>query len=192
MRHDDLVPEGPFGEYTGYMGAETNSYRVDLTCVTHRNNPIYQAFLSQMPPSESSCIRQVGREAALLHHLTSSLGLPVTGVHVPESGAAGAFVIIAMRNARSGQVRQAVLGSLAHDPSMGKFTIVVDDDIDIRDTGDGELGALVSGAACARRLGDLGSAGGAARSVAGAGSCAAARCATETIEQACNRRHQEA
>jgi UbiD family decarboxylase len=30
-------------------------------------------------------------------------------------------------------VRQAVLGILAYDPTLGKFTIVVDDDIDIRD-----------------------------------------------------------
>jgi 4-hydroxy-3-polyprenylbenzoate decarboxylase len=133
VRHDDLVPEGPFGEYTGYMGPDTRSYRVELACVTHRNDPIYQAFLSQMPPSESSCIRQVGREAALLHHLVRALGLPVTGVHLPEAGAAAAFVVIAMRNPRLGQARQAVLGSIAHDPSMGKFTIVVDDDIDIRD-----------------------------------------------------------
>jgi 4-hydroxy-3-polyprenylbenzoate decarboxylase len=133
VRHDDLVPEGPFGEYTGYMGPDTKSYRVDLACVTHRHNPIYQAFLSQMPPSESSCIRQVGREAALLHHLKSALGLPVTAVCVPESGASAAFVVIALRNPRPGQARQAAYGSLAHDPSMGKFTIVVDDDVDIRD-----------------------------------------------------------
>jgi len=43
VRHDDLVPEGPFGEYTSYMGPATQSYRVDLTCVTHRNKPIYRA-----------------------------------------------------------------------------------------------------------------------------------------------------
>jgi UbiD family decarboxylase len=133
VAHDDLVDEGPFGEYTGYMGPATKSYRVDLTCVTHRNSPIYQAFLSQMPPSESSCIRQVGREAAVLHHLRTALGLPVTDVHLPESGASAAFVIISLRNPRPGQARQAVCGAMAHDPSLGKFTIVVDDDVDIRD-----------------------------------------------------------
>jgi UbiD family decarboxylase len=86
-----------------------------------------------MPPSESSCIRQIGREAALLHHLKDALGLPVADVHLPDSGAAAAFVIIAMQRVRPGQARQVVLGALAHDPTMGKFTIVVDDDIDIRD-----------------------------------------------------------
>jgi UbiD family decarboxylase len=133
LRHEDLVDEGPFGEFTGYMGPATKAYRVDLTCINHRNNPIYQAFLSQMPPSESSGIRQVGREATLFHHLSHSLGLPVTDLHLPESGAAAAFIIIAMHQPRLGQTRQAILGALAHDPTMGKFTIVVDDDIDIRD-----------------------------------------------------------
>ncbi len=133
LRYDDLVHEGPFGEYTGYMGAEANAFRMEITCLTHRDDPIYQAFLSQMPPSESSCIRQVGREAALKHHLVDVLGLPVTDVHLPESGAAAAIVVIAIRKDRAGQPRQAILGALAHDPSLGKMTIVVDDDIDIRD-----------------------------------------------------------
>lgn len=133
LGHDDLEPEGPFGEYTGYMGPAAQSYRVEVSCLTHRHQPIYQAFLSQMPPSESSCIRQVGREAALSHHLRNVLGLPVSDVHVPEAGAAAAMVVIALRPDRAGQARQAILGALAHDPTMGKFTIVVDDDIDIRD-----------------------------------------------------------
>ena len=133
VKHDDLVPEGPFGEYTGYMGPDTKSYRMDVACVTHRDAPIYHAFLSQMPPSESSCIRQVGREAALRHHLVEVLGLPVTEVCVPESGASAAFIVIALKSPRPGQARQAILGALAHDPTMGKFTIAVDDDIDVRD-----------------------------------------------------------
>ncbi len=133
LSHDDLEPEGPFGEYTGYMGPEANAFHMEIACITHRNEPVYQAFLSQMPPSESSCIRQVGREMALKHHLVSNLGLPVTDVHLPESGAAAAIIIIALSKDHAGQSQQAILGALGHDPSLGKFTIVVDDDIDIRD-----------------------------------------------------------
>jgi UbiD family decarboxylase len=54
FRPNFLEQEGPFGEYPGYMGPRAMSYVMDITCITHRNNPIYQAFLSQMPPSESS------------------------------------------------------------------------------------------------------------------------------------------
>jgi len=62
--------EGPFGEYTGYMGVHGLAPVIELTCMTRRRNPLYQAFLSQMPPSESSCIRSVGRAAALRRHLS--------------------------------------------------------------------------------------------------------------------------
>ena len=86
VKADDLIEEGPFGEYTGYMGPKAMAYKVDVQCLTHRHKPIYQAFLSQMPPSESSCIRMVGREATLLHHLKKTLGLPVVDVHLPELG----------------------------------------------------------------------------------------------------------
>ncbi|MEK7354205.1 MAG: UbiD family decarboxylase, partial [Chloroflexota bacterium] len=61
---DALEREAPFGEFTGYMGARTFSPFFNITCITHRKKPIYNAFLSQFPPSESSKLRQIGFEAA--------------------------------------------------------------------------------------------------------------------------------
>src|SRR4029450_7053839 len=84
IRHGVREDEGPFGEYTGYMGASGLSAVVEVNCITRRPRPVYQAFLSQMPPSESSCIRSVGRSAGLLRHLRDVLGLPVTDVHFTE------------------------------------------------------------------------------------------------------------
>src|SRR2546421_5211636 len=81
-------PEGPFGEYTGYMGASGPSFVIEVTAITHRVDPIYQAFFSQMPPSESSCIRGTGRDVALFKHLTRDLRLPVRDVHLLEAGGA--------------------------------------------------------------------------------------------------------
>src|SRR5439155_141627 len=77
--------EGPFGEYTGYMGSSGPSFVIEVTAITHRTDPIYQAFFSQMPPSESSCIRGTGRDVALLKHLKRDLRLPVRDVqaHLP-------------------------------------------------------------------------------------------------------------
>ena len=39
--------EGPFGEYTGYMGPAGPDSVFHIKCMTFRNNPIYQAFISQ-------------------------------------------------------------------------------------------------------------------------------------------------
>lgn len=125
--------EGPFGEYTGYMGESGQNYVVQVTAVTFRNDPIYQVFVSQMPPSESSCIRRLGRSMTIFKHLRDTLGLSVTDVNFPESSGAGPFLIIAIKKTYEGQPLQAMHGAWSVDPSLGKFTIVVDDDIDVRD-----------------------------------------------------------
>ncbi|MDH3445662.1 MAG: UbiD family decarboxylase, partial [Deltaproteobacteria bacterium] len=128
-----LEEEGPFGEYTGYMGPKSMSYKVDVQCLTYRNNPIFQAVSSQMPPSESSCIRSIGRESALHKHLAEDLRLPVRDVHLFESGGAAAYLVIALTKSHPAQPRTAICAAWSFAPQFGKFTVVVDEDIDIRD-----------------------------------------------------------
>ena len=127
-------PEGPFGEYGGYMGTGGNHPFIEITCITHRKKPIYQAFLSQMPPSESSCIKSIGREAALLRHLKGALGLPVTDVCLTESGGATGMLVIAMKKQNRFQPLKAMMGAWSYHDVFGKVTVVVDEDIDIRDS----------------------------------------------------------
>jgi UbiD family decarboxylase len=124
--------EGPFGEYSGYMGASGLSSVIELTCITRRRRPVYQAFLSQMPPSESSCIRSVGRSAGLLRHLRDLLGLPVTDVHFTESGGANAIVVVAMRKDYPEQVKEMAMGAWSFMNKEIKYLIAVDDDVDVR------------------------------------------------------------
>ncbi|MBI4456029.1 MAG: UbiD family decarboxylase [Acidobacteria bacterium] len=126
-------PEGPFGEYTGYMGAAAPSFVIDVTCVTHRSNPVYQAFFSQMPPSESSCIRGTGRDVAFYKHMARDLKLPVRDVHLLEAGGGAAFLAISLRRDHPGLPHRAMWAAWAYEPSLSKFVVVVDEDIDIRD-----------------------------------------------------------
>lgn len=133
IRANEVEDEGPFGEYTGYMGPAAMSYVVDVTCITHRNKPIVQAFLSQMPPSESSCIRSIGRESTLLKHLKEDLRLPVRDVHLLEHGGAAAYLVVSIKKTHPAQPRTVMFACWAYAPQFGKFTVVVDDDIDVRD-----------------------------------------------------------
>ena len=126
-------PEGPFGEYAGYMGAGGNNPVFEVTCITHRRNPIYQAFLSQMPPSESSCIKSFGRELEVRRHLVRNLGLPVEDVYFTESSGAAATVIISLKKQNRFQPLKAMMGVWSMAAGIGKVVIVVDDDINIRD-----------------------------------------------------------
>ena len=128
-----LEPEGPFGEFSGYVGHGGPASVVEVKCITYRNHPIHQVFFSQAPPSESSCMRTFAWEASMYKRLVQDLKLPVTGVHLPESGGTLEWVVIAMTKPDSFQVRQAMWGAWSIDPTAGKITVVVDDDIDIRD-----------------------------------------------------------
>ena len=130
---NSLEPEGPFGEYTGYMGPAGNEPFFNIKCMTFRNNPIYQAFISQMPPSESSCIRGIGREWPLFKHLKNTLRLPIKDVRLKEAGGSGAYVVVSLQKQFEGQVKQLMYGIWSMRTGFGKITVVVDDDIDVWD-----------------------------------------------------------
>ena len=125
--------EGPFGEYTGYMSDSGPSFVIQVSAITHRDNPIFHDFFSQMPPSESSTIRGAGREMAIYKHLTRDLRMDVKDVHFLHAGGGAAWLAISMRKKFAGQSLAAMWGAWSVDPSLSKFTVVVDDDIDVRD-----------------------------------------------------------
>ena len=126
-------PEGPFGEYTGYMGGSGPSFVIDVTAITHRREPIYQAFFSQMPPSESSCIRGTGRDVALRQHLTRVLRLPVKDVHLLEAGGGASFLAVSTKRDHPALPQRIMWAVWAYEPSFSKWVVVVDEDIDVRD-----------------------------------------------------------
>ena len=126
-------PEGPFGEYTGYMGGSGPSFVIDVTAITHRRDPIYQAFFSQMPPSESSCIRGTGRDVALRQHLTRVLRLPVKDVHLLEAGGGASFLVVSTERAHPALPQRIMWAVWAYEPSFSKWVVIVDEDIDVRD-----------------------------------------------------------
>ena len=57
-----------------------------VTCITHRRQPLLQGVLSQMPPSESSGLRQMLFEGLVLKHLRNDLKIEgIVDVHMPET-----------------------------------------------------------------------------------------------------------
>lgn len=126
-------PEAPFGEYTGYQGSAKLSPVNEISCISYRKDCIYQAFISQMPPSESSKVRHIGFESLILKHL-QDLGFDeVVDINIPEGAQVG-VIIVSIRKQDAGQparIAQAIFSLL--QPRWGKFIIVTDDDVDIYD-----------------------------------------------------------
>lgn len=130
---DSLEREGPFGEFTGYMGAQTISPYLNVSCITHRKDATFAGFLSQFPPSESSILRGVAYEATLEKYLKKDSGLPVIEVALHESSGASAYCVIKIKKSHPSQAWQVLNAAAALSPPWRKFIIVVDEDIDPRD-----------------------------------------------------------
>ncbi len=131
---DYLEREAPFGEYTGYMGMGRPNFFMDITCITHRKNPIWNAFLSQFPPSESSILRGVGIEATYYKFLKHDCGIHnlMDVVFHQESGA-WLFCILRLKNSNQAEVWKALYAAVSVDPRAAKIVTAVDEDIDPRD-----------------------------------------------------------
>ncbi|HEB29762.1 MAG TPA: UbiD family decarboxylase [Spirochaetes bacterium] len=125
--------EGPFGEYTGYMGGPYELPLFHIKCITHRKDPVYQALHSQMPPSESSLLRQIPEEANVYKHLVHQLKIPgIIDVHLPESGGSYAILWIRMKKMYPGHAQQVLSTAWTHHPAFAKWIVVTDEDVDIR------------------------------------------------------------
>lgn len=124
--------EGPFGEFPGYMAHEGLGFFVDVTCITMRKNPVYIAFLSQFPPSESSKIRGVGSEGVIRKRLESAGVDNVLDAALHESGGSWGYLVIKIKK-KSEEDFDKVVGALRLGPDIGKVMVLVDDDIDARD-----------------------------------------------------------
>jgi len=127
--------EGPFGESDGYMGPVTARPVVRITAITHRRNPIYYGYTSQMPPSESTNIQSLTNAGVLFKTLRYDLGeTAVTDVFLNLNYTGGrGHAIIAMKPTLPGHsMRVGRLVAALRTFAVKRITIV-DDDVDIRD-----------------------------------------------------------
>ena len=131
-----IEPEGPFGEYPGYMGQRGVSPYMDVTCVTHRRDAIYTALMSQFPPSESSKIKHTGTEKVIYKFLRFDSGnsaVTDVAIHDEVSGSGQAYCVIKMKNPTAADAWRALNASAGFVGSYAKICVAVDDDIDIWD-----------------------------------------------------------
>lgn len=129
--------EGPFGEFHGHFNDPAPAKRPSaiVTCVTYRNNPIFQACSPGVGPNEVSFSGKLAYLASFKNALIAA-GIPgVKEVNVTEMGCAGFVAVVSLSKHFYKGIPQAVyhqLFSLGHFP---KIVVVVDDDIDVFDDG---------------------------------------------------------
>ena len=133
FRTDILEREGPFGEYGGYVGSQDYQMIFEVTGITHRKSPVLQAFISEMPPSESSCMRKAGFEGFTMAELRPKVpGL--RKVTFFEIGGSAQVLAITLHAPEPGDAWEALRAAAAvRNVPAYKWVIAVDDDIDAED-----------------------------------------------------------
>lgn len=127
--------EGPFGEFTGYYGLEGKLPTIYVKAVTMRKNPICQGTLEGRPPSESTTMRTLGHSAAIWHRMEEARIPGFKEVWLTNMGCGTFGTIIALdKQYYWGNARQAIMAYWSMTIT-GKWTIVVDADVDIFDRG---------------------------------------------------------
>jgi len=126
-----LEPEAPFGEATGYVGQREMSFVFEATAITHRKDAIWQAFISQFPPSESSTIRQVACANVIPKKLKHDLGMSfVQEVAVHFTNGSDRFVVLQLDKCEPEDVWRALEAMPKNFPAFSKIVVAVDKDID--------------------------------------------------------------
>jgi 4-hydroxy-3-polyprenylbenzoate decarboxylase len=138
---DELRTEGPFGDHTGFYSLEDLYPVFHLTCVTHRNDPIYATTIVGKPPQEDAYI---GKAVERIFLPLMKLTIPeLVDVNLPIEGVFHNLMIVSIRKSYPGQARKVMNAIWSLGQAMfTKCIIVVDEDVDVQDIGEVLLKAL--------------------------------------------------
>jgi 4-hydroxy-3-polyprenylbenzoate decarboxylase len=131
VRLDELRPEGPFGDHTGFYTLQEDYPVFHITCITHRKDPIWSATVVGKPPQEDAWMgKAVERIFLPLFRLT----LPeIVDINLPVEAVFHNLMIVSIRKSYAGHARKVMSGIWAMGQAMfTKCIIVVDEDCDVQ------------------------------------------------------------
>jgi UbiD family decarboxylase len=134
MYPDRMITEGPFGEFTGYYASSSRPEPlVQVRAVYHRTDPIICGVPTGMPPTDNTFTSQYAAPALLWNTLERSGVIDVRGVARLES-TMSFITVVSIQQRFAGHAKQALLAAAQAGAYLGRFIVVVDDDIDPTDT----------------------------------------------------------
>jgi len=138
---DELRTEGPFGDHTGFYSLEDQYPVFHVTCVTHRNNPIYSATIVGKPPMEDGWM---GKAVERIFLPLMRVTIPeLVDVNLPVEGIFHNLMIVSIRKSYAGQARKVMNAIWSLGQAMfTKVIVVVDEDVNVQDLREVTLKAL--------------------------------------------------
>jgi UbiD family decarboxylase len=128
---NERVLDGKFGEFTGYMAGVRQNPKFEVTCITHRSQPIFQATYEGRPPVEDHIFKAIPYSAAI--QKTASNTCPgITGVWLTPAGGTMLWGVVRLKKMYPGHAKHAMNAIWStHIGKYVKFLVVVDDDVNI-------------------------------------------------------------
>jgi UbiD family decarboxylase len=133
---DDLIDEGPLGEWTGYYaGGAKKEPAIRIETLMHRTNPILLGAIPAVPPNDDTFYRGTYRCGAIWNQIEAA-GIPgVQGVWAHEAGGSRLWLTVSIKQMYGGHSKQAgLIASQCHAGAYAnRYVVVVDDDINPAD-----------------------------------------------------------
>lgn len=122
---DRTTADGPFGEYTGYLGPQTVAAQVEVTRITMRHDALYHDYASGL--TDMLVPDNMVMEGKL-HSIVKAVAPSLRNVHVPASGRRF-HAYLQFEEPQQGEARDALMAALSY--RRVKFVMAVDEDVDL-------------------------------------------------------------
>ena len=133
---DDMAPEGPFGDHTGYYNEVDRFPVFTLDRITQRHDPIYHSTYTGRPPDEPAILGVALNEVFV--PILQKQFPEIVDFYLPPEGCSYRMAVVSMKKQYPGHAKRVMLGiwSFLRQFMYTKFVIVTDDDVNVRDWND--------------------------------------------------------
>ena len=129
---DEMAPEGPFGDHTGYYNEVDDFPVFTVEKITHRKDPIYHSTYTGRPPDEPAILGVALNEVFI--PLLQKQYPEIVDFYLPPEGCSYRFAVVTIKKQYPGHAKRIMMGvwSFLRQFMYTKFVVVCDDDIDAR------------------------------------------------------------
>ncbi len=130
---DDIAPEGPFGDHTGYYNEVEHFPVFTVERITQRKKPIYHSTYTGRPPDEPAVLGVALNEVFV--PILQKQFPEITDFYLPPEGCSYRLAVVTMKKQYPGHAKRVMFGvwSFLRQFMYTKFVIVCDDDVNARD-----------------------------------------------------------
>ncbi|MCI2282285.1 4-hydroxy-3-polyprenylbenzoate decarboxylase [Colwellia sp. MSW7] len=129
---EEMAPEGPYGDHTGYYN-EVDEFPVfTVTHITMRKDPIYHSTYTGRPPDEPAILGVALNEVFV--PILQKQFPEIQDFYLPPEGCSYRLAVVTIKKQYAGHAKRVMMGvwSFLRQFMYTKFVIVCDDDVNAR------------------------------------------------------------